>query len=39
MIVETGYLSRAAQRYILYRYTRLMQRLPLGVPPYRSLRS
>ena len=39
MIVETGYLSRAAQRYVLYRFTLLMQRFPLRVPHYRSLRS
>jgi hypothetical protein len=34
MIVETGYLSRTAQRYVLYRFMRLKQRLPLGVPHY-----
>ncbi len=39
MIVETGYLSRTAQQYVLYRFMRLMQRLPLRVPDHCSLRS
>jgi hypothetical protein len=39
MIVETGYLSRVAQRYVLYRFTRLIGRLPSRIPYDDSLRS
>jgi hypothetical protein len=38
MIVETGYLSRTAQRYVVYRFERLLQRLP-RIPDDHSLRS
>jgi hypothetical protein len=31
MIVETGHLSRVAKRYVLYRFGRLMERVPLRI--------